>query len=67
MFPVLPRTDEPGPPGCGYRRVGAQGLGKRGQVIAAVAVLAEYAATDQCPHQPLEGVGVRADTVCQLI
>ena len=34
---------------------------------AAVAVLAEYAATDQRPHQPLEGVGVRADTVCQLI
>jgi hypothetical protein len=35
--------------------------------LVAVAVLAEYAATDQRPHQPLEGVGVRADTVRQLI
>src|SRR5215471_7294323 len=67
MFPVLRRTDETRPPGHRYRSVGAQGIGKRGQAVAAIAVLAEYAATNQRPHQPLEGAGVRADTVRQLI
>ena len=43
MFPVLRRTDETRPPGHRYRCIGAQGIGKRGQAVAAVAMLAEYA------------------------
>ncbi len=41
--------------------------GERGQIVAAVAVLTEYAAAYQCPHQPPERVSVRADAARQLI
>jgi len=40
MFPVLRRTDETRPPGHRYRCIGAQGIGKRGQAVAAAAVVA---------------------------
>src|SRR6478609_576027 len=47
--------------------VRAQGFSESGQLIAAVAALAEYAAADQRPHQSPEGFGVRPDAVCQII
>ena len=67
MFPVLRRTDYARPPVHREPCVRAQGVSECVQVIAAVATLAEYATADQRPHQSPEGIGVRADAVCQII
>src|SRR5262249_4315712 len=66
MFPVLRRTDYARPLVHRELCVRAQGVSESGQGIAPVAALAEYAPADQGPHQSPEGIGVRADAVCQV-
>ena len=53
--------------GRGDWRVDTQGVGERGQVVAAIFVLAEDAAGDQCPHQPAQRIGIRGDAARQVV